>query len=119
MAVTPIVFAVVISGSPASATADDDISDDERTSAVDVEMVDYAYAVNPSLLDDRRVVHLRLTGTLPHDFTIAALDVAMFVPPGRDTYLRLPEPLTNDVVVCTIGDHIERGMRIDLARNVP
>lgn len=111
---TPIAFVTVINGNPASAATDNDISDTERRMAVDVEMVDYAFVVDPQNLTTGQVVHLRNTGSLPHDFSIVGLDFAVFVPPGRTTYLRLPESgQAGYHVICTVGDHLDRGMHLD------
>jgi hypothetical protein len=72
--------------------------------------------VDGSELQPGAVLRLRNTGTLPHDFTIGALDVAAFVPPGRDTYLRMPdEPAATFELICTVGDHLERGMRLTVS----
>lgn len=112
---TPLVFVAVVGSNPASADAADGITDVERVAAVDVELVDTAFAVDPGDLVGGAVLHLRNTGTLPHDFTIPALDVAVLVPSGRDTYARLPDSVpTTFEVICTVGDHLELGMRLDV-----
>jgi hypothetical protein len=115
LALVPIVGIYVIGSNPASAATDGGITESERAAAPIVEMVDYAFAVDPTLLRAGEVIHLVNTGTLPHDFTVtdAAVDVAVFVPPGRDTSLRLPESNTEPfTVVCTVGDHQDLGMRL-------
>lgn len=118
LAAIPILFWSVIGSNPASA-ADDDTSTAERESAVDVELVDYFFVVDPELLAGDEVVHLRNTGTFPHNFVIEDLDVAVFVPPGRDTFLRMPEPEESITLICTIGNHLELGMRLDVPASYP
>lgn len=114
-AALPLAFWSVLSSSPASAATDVDISDTERRSAVDVEMIDHFFVVDPALIRGGQVVHIRNTGALPHDFTVEGLDVAVFVPPGRGTYLRMPEADQETLqLICTVGDHLELGMRLDI-----
>lgn len=113
LAVTPIVVLAVVGASPSSADASDGIVDAARAAAVDVEMIDTAFVVAPSELRAGTVVRLRNTGTLPHDFTIRELDVAVFVPSGRTTYVRLPDASVDTFeLICTVGDHLELGMQI-------
>jgi hypothetical protein len=113
----PLVGAYVVASNPASAAPDDSVSPGDRAFAVEVEMIDYFFVVDPALLQGGEVVHLRNTGTLPHDFTIPELDVAVYLPPGRDTYLHLPRSTSESFsVVCTVGDHADLGMRLDVAK---
>jgi len=108
------VFAFVITGNDASAATDAGITTAERHSAVVIELVDYRF-VTKGPITDGGVVHLRNTGSLPHEFDVPGLDLSIFVPSGRDTYVRLPRT-GEDVmgVVCLVGDHQERGMGINL-----
>ncbi len=111
----PLVVLYIVAGNPASA-ANDDITSAERAGAVDIEMIDFFFVANSDDLTAGSVVHLRNTGTLPHDFTLPALDTATFVPPGRNTYIRLPRAAPgNTEIVCTIGDHLQLGMRLTIA----
>lgn len=115
LVVTPLVIMAVVSANPASADASDGLVDADRVNALDVQMIDVAFVVDPTDLQPGTVVHLRNTGTLPHDFTIPDLDVAVFVPSGRDTYVRLPDsPAGSFELICTVGDHREQGMRLSV-----
>ncbi len=115
LVMTPIVFVGVVGANPASADVSAGIADADRVDALEVEMIDVAFVVEPIELAPGVVIHLRNSGTLPHDFTIGDLDVAVFVPPGRSTYLRLPASSVDSVeLVCTVGDHFERGMRLTI-----
>lgn len=113
----PLVGWYVTASNPASAAPGDSVLTADRAFAVEVEMIDYSFVVDPALLQGGQVVHLRNTGTLPHDFSIPKLDVAVYVPPGRDTYFRLPRSAPESFnVVCTVGDHTALGTRLDIAK---
>lgn len=107
-------FAIVISGNASSKATDAGITAAEREAAVVIDMVDYRF-VPQGAVADGGVVHLRNTGALPHEFDVPGLDLAIFVPSGRDTYVRLPRT-GKDVmgVICEVGDHQQRGMGLIL-----
>ena len=109
------IFAVILFGHASSDATDAGITDAERTQAVDVRMVEYGYVVTGDVRAGS-VLHLRNTGTLPHVLDITSIGLDVFVPSGRDTYLRLP--VTNATaltVICTVGDHLQHGMTLELA----
>jgi hypothetical protein len=111
----PIAGGVVVAGNPASADVGSAITDTERQNATDVELIDFAFVVDPDQLRPNAVIRLTNSGALPHDFTIEQIGMNVFVPSGRSTYIRLPASLPGDYeLVCTIGDHIEQGMRLDV-----
>lgn len=111
----PLVTTFIATQSPSSETTDDQISAAQRADAVEVIMADYAFAVDPELLVGGQVLHLQNAGSFPHDFTIPSLDVAVIVPPGRDTYLQLPAQETGPTLLyCTVGDHRSRGMELQI-----
>jgi hypothetical protein len=115
VAAIPLVGWYVVATNPDSGNNAPGLTATERASAIDVEMIDYAFVVDPTLVEPGRVLHLRNTGSLPHDFTSADLDIAAYVPPGRDAYLRLPSSTASSfTVICTVGDHADLGMRLDL-----
>lgn len=115
VAAVPLVVWYVIAANPDSADAGADLTAAERASAIDIEMIDYAFVVDPTLIEPGQVLHLRNTGSLPHDFTSADLGIAAYVPPGRDAYLRIPDSTPSAfTVICTVGDHADLGMRLDI-----
>ena len=108
------VLAIVVGGNDASAATDDGISAAERQGAVVIELVDYRF-VPAGPVTDGGVVLLRNTGSLPHQLDVPGTDVAVFVPSGRETYVRLPT--TGDEllgVICPVGDHAQRGMGLNI-----
>lgn len=107
-------FGTVASGNEASRATDAGITDTERQSANVIDMVDYAFHA-PEAVPDGAIIHLRNTGALPHQLDVPALNLTVFVPSGRDTYLRLPRTNQTSIgLICPVGDHQQRGMGLDL-----
>lgn len=107
-------FAFVVAGNNASAATDSGITEAERDAATPIDMVDYRF-VPKGAVNDGGVIHLRNTGALPHAFDVPSLGTSIFVPSGRDTYVRLPRADSQEIgVVCLVGDHQQRGMGLDL-----
>ena len=105
---------VVLSSNEASAATARGISASERAGSVEVRLSDFRFEVDGGVLPSGGVIHVRNVDTLPHDLTMPSLGIAVFVPSGRDTYVRLPEGMPATVgIVCTIGDHQLRGMGLD------
>lgn len=104
----------VAAGNEASAATDGGISAAERNAATLVEMIDYRFVPEGAVVDGG-VIHLRNTGSLPHTFDVPSLGTSIFVPSGRDTYVRLPRTGSDVIgVVCLVGDHQQRGMGLNL-----
>lgn len=104
----------VLSSNDASAATADGISATERAESVEVRLRDLRFEIDGGVLPSGGVIRVRNVDTLPHDLTIPSLGIAVFVPSGRDTYVRLPDEMPPVVgMICTIGDHQLRGMGLD------
>lgn len=104
----------VLSSNDASAATAGGISALERAESVEVLLRDLRFEIDGGVLPSGGVIRVRNVDTLPHDLTIPSLGIAVFVPSGRDTYVRLPDEMPPVVgVICTIGDHQIQGMGLD------
>jgi hypothetical protein len=85
-----------------------------KASAIEVEMIDFAFIVKDNKLSPSSVLLLRNTGSLPHNLTIPKLGIDVFVPSGRKTYVRVvgTTPVT---FFCAVGDHQDQGMAGEFA----
>lgn len=105
----------VLSANDASAAMADGISALERTEAVEVRISDFRFDVVGGVVPKGEVIRVHNIGTLPHDLTIPSLDIVVFVPSGRDTYVRLPANMPAAIgMICTIGDHQRQGMGLNV-----
>jgi hypothetical protein len=107
--VTP---AIVVAGNEASRDRGRGIDAAQSAGAVEVNMRDYLFDPATVLVpSEGGWVHLRNMGERPHDFRVPELGVHVYVPAGRDTYVRLPggDPVTASLW-CGVGDHQVRGM---------
>lgn len=110
-AASVVVMATTLSGQPASRPADEGVTVADRAAATELEMIDYAFVADDGGLPAGGTLHVRNTGELPHDLNIAELDIDVFVPSGRSTYVRLPDARPGDrTLICTVGEHASLGM---------
>lgn len=106
---------IVLSSNEASAATADGISALERAEAVEVRLSDFKFEVEGDALPRGGVIRVHNIGVLPHNFTVPSLEIAVFVPSGRDTYVRLPADIPEAIgMICTIGDHQLRGMGLNV-----
>ena len=96
----------------------DDLSDDEIAALPVIELVNYGYLADGPITIPTggtfRAV-LENPSDLPHTFTVEELDVEVYVPARRWAIVELDgSSIGGDEVeiICTIGDHLEQGMRI-------
>jgi hypothetical protein len=105
----------VLSLNEASAATADGITASERAEADEVRLSDFKFEVDGDALSMGGVIRVHNIGVLPHNFTVPSLEIAVFVPSGRDTYVRLPADMPAVIgMICTISDHQLRGMGLNV-----
>jgi hypothetical protein len=100
------------------------LTDAERAALPVVDLVNFAYAIDPtgSLLTPtgRLAFVLDNPSDLPHTFTVDAIDLDVYVPAGRSAVVdvELPSDIDRLDVHCAVSEHRALGMvaRIDLTR---
>lgn len=93
------------------------LTDAERSALPTVVLLDFAYAPNlVEVVDGRLRVRLDNPTRLPHSFSVAALDLDVYVPPGRSTFLdvAVPDDVLGSadaaVIHCSIEGDVDLGM---------
>ena len=95
-----------------------DLSDEEIAALPVVELVNYGYLSDgPITLPADGTFRARLENPsdLPHTFTVEEVDVEVYVPARRWAIVELDgASLGADevAIICTVGDHLDRGMQI-------
>ena len=96
-----------------------DLSDEEIAALPVIELVNYGYLADGAITipaDGVFLARLENPSDLPHTFTIEAVDVEVWVPAGRWAVVEIDGtelPIGAVAVICTVGDHLDRGMRVD------
>lgn len=94
-----------------------DLTDDQLAALPEVELLDFAYDPLVFEVPAGGVYRARLVNPtdVPHTFTVDELDLDVYVPARRWAVVEIDGAglATDDryLVICTIGDHLERGMQ--------